>query len=88
MANVNRRTFLELTGVGVGALALAGKEMRAGGRSAARSTPQSTNTTTPEVAVIGAGAFGGWTALHLRELGLSVELVDAYGPGNARELRG
>ena len=84
MANLNRRTFLELTGVGVGALALAGKEMRAGVRAAARSTPQSINTTTPEIAVIGAGAFGGWTALHLRELGLSVELVDAYGPGNAR----
>jgi glycine/D-amino acid oxidase-like deaminating enzyme len=38
----------------------------------------------PEVAVIGAGAFGGWTALYLREMGLSVTLIDAYGPGNAR----
>jgi glycine/D-amino acid oxidase-like deaminating enzyme len=33
--------------------------------------------------VIGAGAFGGWTALYLREMGLSVTLVDQYGPGNA-----
>ncbi len=38
----------------------------------------------PEVVVIGAGAFGGWTALYLREMGLSVTLVDAHGPGNAR----
>jgi glycine/D-amino acid oxidase-like deaminating enzyme len=37
----------------------------------------------PRVAVIGAGAFGGWTALHLRNLGADVVLLDAAGPGNA-----
>jgi glycine/D-amino acid oxidase-like deaminating enzyme len=37
----------------------------------------------PRVAVIGAGAFGGWTALHLRRLGADVTLLDAWGPGNA-----
>ncbi len=42
----------------------------------------------PEVIVIGAGAFGGWTALHLREKGASVTLVDAYGPGNSRASSG
>ena len=36
----------------------------------------------PDIAVIGAGAFGGWTALVLRERGYNVTLVDAYGPGN------
>ena len=36
----------------------------------------------PDVVVIGAGAFGGWTALTLRERGARVTLVDAYGPGN------
>ena len=41
-----------------------------------------------DVAVIGAGAFGGWTALYLREMGLSVVLIDAYGPGNARAASG
>ena len=40
------------------------------------------------VAVIGAGAFGGWTALHLRRAGAHVELVDAWGPGNARASSG
>jgi monomeric sarcosine oxidase len=40
------------------------------------------------VAVIGAGAFGGWTALQLRRLGAEVVLVDAWGPGNARSSSG
>ena len=34
--------------------------------------------------VVGAGAFGGWTALMLRRAGAAVTLVDAWGPGNAR----
>jgi sarcosine oxidase len=40
------------------------------------------------VAVIGAGAFGGWTALHLQRLGAQVELIDAWGPGNTRSSSG
>jgi glycine/D-amino acid oxidase-like deaminating enzyme len=44
--------------------------------------------TSPEIAVVGAGAFGGWTALHLRERGASVTLLDAYGPGNSRASSG
>lgn len=40
------------------------------------------------VAVIGAGAFGGWTALHLLRRGASVTLLDAWGPGNARASSG
>ena len=36
---------------------------------------------TLHVAVIGAGAFGGWTALHLRRAGYKVTLVDAGGAG-------
>src|SRR5688572_20236234 len=41
-----------------------------------------------EVIVVGAGAFGGWTAYYLRQLGASVKLVDAYGPGNSRATSG
>jgi glycine/D-amino acid oxidase-like deaminating enzyme len=37
---------------------------------------------------VGAGAFGGWTALHLRRSGANVTLVDAWGPGNARASSG
>jgi len=42
----------------------------------------------PHIAVIGAGAFGGWTALHLLERGASVTLLDAWGPGNSRASSG
>src|SRR5436189_2234182 len=40
------------------------------------------------VAVIGAGAFGGWTALHLLRRGARVTLLDAWGPGNSRASSG
>lgn len=36
------------------------------------------------VAVIGAGAFGGWTALYLQRRGCKVTLLDAWGPGHGR----
>ena len=39
-------------------------------------------TITADVVVVGAGAFGAWTALSLVERGVSVVLVDAYGVGN------
>ncbi len=37
---------------------------------------------------MGAGAFGGWTALHLLERGARVTLLDAWGPGNSRSSSG
>ena len=41
-----------------------------------------------DVAVVGAGAFGVWTAYQLRQEGASVVLIDAYGPGNSRSSSG
>jgi sarcosine oxidase len=41
-----------------------------------------------DVAVIGAGVFGAWTAHHLRAAGLHVALVDAYGAGHSRSSSG
>jgi monomeric sarcosine oxidase len=41
-----------------------------------------------DVAVIGAGVFGAWTAYKLRQDGASVLLLDAYGPGNSRASSG
>ncbi|HSR66426.1 MAG TPA: FAD-dependent oxidoreductase [Acidobacteriota bacterium] len=35
-----------------------------------------------QAVVVGAGAFGGWTALHLQESGVQTTLVDAWGPGH------
>ncbi|HUK31874.1 MAG TPA: N-methyl-L-tryptophan oxidase [Candidatus Acidoferrum sp.] len=43
---------------------------------------------TYDVAVIGAGVFGSWTALTLARSGRRVALIDAYGPGNARASSG
>lgn len=41
-----------------------------------------------DVAVIGAGAFGSWSAWHLRRAGKSVLLVDAWGPAHSRASSG
>ena len=43
---------------------------------------------TYDVAVIGAGVFGVWTAYQLKREGASVLLLDAYGPGNSRASSG
>jgi sarcosine oxidase len=41
-----------------------------------------------DVAVVGAGVFGAWTAYWLRKAGRRVALLDAYGPANARASSG
>lgn len=41
-----------------------------------------------DVAVIGAGVFGAWTAWHLAQRGKRVALIDAYGGANARASSG
>jgi monomeric sarcosine oxidase len=38
--------------------------------------------------VVGAGAFGSWTAYHLARAGRHVAIVDSYGPGNSRASSG
>ena len=73
MRRMGRRAFLKVAGAEAGALAVS-----------SRLSAQ----TSAEVVVVGAGAFGGWTALHLREKGASVTLLDAYGPGNSRASSG
>lgn len=45
-------------------------------------------TSKPHILVIGAGAFGGWTALYLLRGGAQVTLLDAWGPGNSRSSSG
>ena len=41
-----------------------------------------------DVAVVGAGVFGAWTALHFAKRGKRVLLLDAYGPGHSRSSSG
>jgi sarcosine oxidase len=77
---LNRRKFLEAAGAGVGTLALGPNRLFAG--------QQSVSNSTAEIVVVGAGAFGGWTALYLREMGFAVTMVDQYGPGNSRATSG
>lgn len=81
--SLDRRSFLKEAGVKVGLLAA--------GQRALPAMPGShgiVSSRSPEIVVIGAGAFGGWTALHLRKMGASVTLVDAYGPGNSKSTSG
>ena len=81
MSSVGRRDFLRIAGATAGALATSGVVSPAFARSLRR--PASSN-----VIVVGAGAFGGWTALHLQRMGARVTLVDIYGPGNSRSTSG
>jgi len=86
-----RRDFLKVAGASAGLLMLGG--CAAGAENPAvpgirphRHIPLVGGS--PDIIVIGAGAWGGWTALHLRRMGAKVTLVDAYGPGNARSTSG
>ena len=74
--SVNRRNFLK-TVVATHAAA-----------AALRTTATAQTRPPADVVVVGAGAFGGWTAYYLRQLGARVRLVDAYGPGNSRATSG
>jgi sarcosine oxidase len=91
---MKRRDFLRTTGLGAGALATAGAGGLAGcasggPASASAGAPAALSRGTgDQVVVVGAGAFGGWTALHLQEMGARVTLVDLYGPGNSRSTSG
>ncbi len=47
-----------------------------------------TTNQTFDVAVVGAGVFGAWTAYQMRRAGAEVLLIDAYGPANSRASSG
>jgi NADPH-dependent 2,4-dienoyl-CoA reductase/sulfur reductase-like enzyme len=76
-----RREFLETAGAGALAVGLA----RPGTSSEPAPAPKASAY---DVAVIGSGVFGVWTAYMLARKGRRVALVDAYGPGNARASSG
>lgn len=50
--------------------------------------PSMKTTRTYDIAVVGAGVFGAWSAYHLQKSGKSVVLLDAYGPANSRASSG
>ena len=74
---VDRRAFLKAAALGAGITVTGGTKAR----GAARPRP-------PDVVVVGAGAFGMWTALHLQRRGASVRVVDLHGPANSRATSG
>lgn len=76
-----RRKFMKTAGAGALGAGLAAKLARG-------QAPAVSGADVYDVAVVGAGAFGAWTALRLVEAGRRVALVDAYGPGNARASSG
>ncbi|CAN5353928.1 FAD-dependent oxidoreductase [soil metagenome] len=82
--NINRRQALKYSIKGVAATAL-------GTFLPEIASAVSVNKPTPKegkIVVVGAGAFGGWTALHLLRKGKDVTLVDQFGPGNNQSSSG
>ncbi|HEX9705663.1 MAG TPA: FAD-dependent oxidoreductase [Gemmatimonadales bacterium] len=82
---LDRRKFLKLAAAQAGTLVV--------GAACATTGPASRPATgvwrrPRDVIVVGAGAFGGWTAWYLRRLGARVTLVDSWGPGNSRATSG
>lgn len=84
--HLTRRALLA-AGSAAGAAALASPAMALASPAAAPASPVRAGSG-PRVAVIGAGAFGGWTALWLARRGARVSLFDTWGPGNARASSG
>lgn len=62
--------------------------MAAAGVSASAAARTVAYRSSQDVVVVGAGVFGAWTAWHLRQRGLRVQVVDAYGAGHARASSG
>lgn len=93
--SLDRREFLKKASAQAGLLALAPAafvghtaESKTAEEAVASFPAPAVNGKSYDVAVVGAGVFGGWTAYWLRRLGAKVVLVDAYGPGNSRSTSG
>ena len=73
MTEVTRRSLL----IGAGGVAVAPAVLKASPKGSAA-----------HVAVVGAGVFGAWTAVHLQRLGHRVTLIEAHGPAHSRASSG
>jgi glycine/D-amino acid oxidase-like deaminating enzyme len=88
---LDRRGFLKRVVAAEASLALGGAASVVGGLAPrVEGPPQNpvVGKTVGDIIVVGAGAFGGWTAYYLASMGAKVTLVDAYGPGNSRATSG
>jgi sarcosine oxidase len=85
---LDRRSFIKRAGATAGLLATVPSALSAALPGGVVPTAPALSRRRPHVVVIGAGAWGGWTAYWLRVHGAQVTLVDAYGPGNSRSTSG
>jgi sarcosine oxidase len=83
-----RRDFLKAAGASAGAFLVGGGDLAKPKVTPAPRVPFVRSGASPDIVVVGAGAWGGWTALNLRRMGANVTVVDAYGAGNARSTSG
>jgi sarcosine oxidase len=79
-----RREFVKSAGAG----ALGATLVPAVAKGVRGQAPAVSSAGLYDVAVVGAGVFGAWTAYRLRQAGRRVALLDEYGPGNARSSSG
>ena len=88
--SLDRRDFLRAATVGMGAMATAGCATTIPAMPVPGIAPTrlDTGTGAGHVVVVGAGAWGGWTAYHLRRRGARVTLIDQYGPANSKATSG
>jgi glycine/D-amino acid oxidase-like deaminating enzyme len=84
---MDRRTFVKVAGTGAGLAATSGRALAFGTPDRPGKAPAQSKGL-PDIIVVGAGAFGGWTALNLQRQGVKVRLIDAWGPGNSRSTSG
>ncbi len=86
---VDRRGFVKVAaGLGAGAALVGGGRPLRAGEAGSRAAPAIRTGRNPDVAVIGAGTFGAWTAMNLAQAGAQVTLIDQYGPANSRATSG
>ena len=89
---LRRRDFLKVAGAGAGLLLLGACDSpdtpTIPGFAPKRRFSGILGGSDANIVVIGAGAWGGWTAYNLLRRGAKVTLVDAYGPGNSRSTSG
>jgi sarcosine oxidase len=96
--SIDRRGFLKVAGLQAGLIAAGAKSLEAAAATATMAATERTRETagpsvgrgraTYDVVVIGAGCWGGWTALNLQQQGAKVLMIDEWGPGNSRSTSG
>jgi len=85
--NIHRRRLIKY-GLRGAAMTLMGNAIAPSAEAARPGRKTSGISTKGNIVVVGAGAFGGWTALHLLRKGYKVTLIDQFGVGNNQSSSG